>query len=548
MLDGLIVSSPLTLSATTVAAGQTLSGSVTVCNPTSARISLKGTALAARPPGGTDSGGPYGDLYDGPPLTIAAGAFQVITGGRMFTASDALGEWYAYVTLQDAAGNYDGDSTDADNKVTFTVVSEAAATNTASSSGAGTSSGSGSGTTGGNNGGNTSNGGTAPSGLHVVMGGTNGGGSIVDGAGNAIKLHGADRSGTEFACTYESGGNSDAGFPGFFDGLNTQEGVDQMLAWNINAVRVPLNEDCWLGLNGFPDNDTAANYQSAIVQWVNLLNQNGMVVVLDLHWAAPGTDATSTSVGQLPMADADHAPAFWTSVATTFKDDSSVIFDLFNEPYIMDWGCWTSGAPASANCAKDGNGNAYAVAGMATLLQAVRNAGATNVAILGGLGYSSDFSSWVQSVGSIPSLAAPLNGISIDNVAASWHAYDFGSQQTGCPSQYNNYAASQTCYSALTTAANTDITDVLDAGFPIVLGESGISAFSTASAAPFSAAQLTDLTTWYDGLLTWMEGQGQNYFAWSWNTDTDPVLITDDATGAPTPYFGETYQTHLKQF
>ena len=23
-----------------------------------------------------------------------------------------------------------------------------------------------------------------------------------------------------------------------------------MKAWNINAVRVPLNEDCWLGING----------------------------------------------------------------------------------------------------------------------------------------------------------------------------------------------------------------------------------------------------------------------------------------------------------
>ena len=32
--------------------------------------------------------------------------------------------------------------------------------------------------------------------------------------------------------------------------------------------------------------------------------------------------------------DEDHAPRLWTSVATTFKSDPAVIFDLFNEPYI----------------------------------------------------------------------------------------------------------------------------------------------------------------------------------------------------------------------
>jgi len=106
------------------------------------------------------------------------------------------------------------------------------------------------------------------------------------------------------------------------------------------------------------------------------------------------------------------------SVASAFKGNGSVIFDLYNEPNITDWSCWVSGAAASANCAQ-ANGSAYAVAGMATMLQAVRTAGAPNIAILGGLAYSQDFSKWVTSVQSIPSLPAPLDGISIDNVAAS---------------------------------------------------------------------------------------------------------------------------------
>ncbi len=389
----------------------------------------------------------------------------------------------------------------------------------------------------------TSSDGGLPTGLHTVRGTGGAVGHLLDGSNAVVKLHGADRSGTEFACTYEAGGAASAGYPGFFDGANDQAGVAAMAAWHINAVRVPLNEDCWLGINGLPFMDTAANYQAAITQWVDLLNKNGMVAILDLHWAAPGTTATSTTVGQLPMTDADHAPAFWTSVATTFKGNSSVIFDLFNEPFITDWTCWTQGAAASAGCAKDKSNTAYAVAGMATLLKAVRGAGATNVVILGGLGYSSDFSSWVTSVETIPTLPSPLNGLTLDNVAASYHAYDFNSAQSTCPGQYDGYSG--TCSSGAATAAATHVTDVLAAGFPLVIGELGISAFSASTAAKFTAAQITDLEGWLDSVMTWTEGQGQSYIGWSWNTDTDPLLVTDYA-GTPTPDFGVTYKAHLQ--
>lgn len=534
-LDGLVVSQPLQLSASTVAPGETLTGAFTLCNPTSADIALKGVDIAARPPGGTDPGGPYGDLSDGPALTVPAGQSRAIEAGRPITSSDALGLWYAYVTLVDQSGGYHGDSTLPDNKVTFTVVPVGGTTGTtggASTSGS-TSGGAGSGSGTG-----------APSGLHVINGATNGGGHLVDGASNVIQLHGVDRSGTEFSCTFQSGGDPDAGFPGFFDGLNDQAGVDNLLSWHVNAVRVPLNEDCWLGLNGLPVNDTAAHYQAAIEAFVNLLNRNGLIAIVDLHWVAPGNEITDG--GQLPMADADHAPAFWASVAATFAGNSSVIFDLFNEPYLTDWTCWAQGGPASANCAKDKQGNAYAVAGMASLLKAVRSAGAQNVVLLGGLAYASDFSSWVSAVETLPTLAAPLNGLSLDNVAASWHAYDFNSAQSGCPSQYNGY--NSTCNSGQVTADNSFVTDVLDAGFPVVIGELGISAFSAASEQPFSSGQLTELTGWLESVMTFMDAQGQGYVAWSWNTNTPPSLITDDATAAPTPEFGATYQAHLTQF
>jgi Cellulase (glycosyl hydrolase family 5) len=155
---------------------------------------------------------------------------------------------------------------------------------------------------------------------------------------------------------------------------------------------------------------------------------------------------------------------------------------------------------------------------------------------MGGLGYAQDFSKWVTSVQGIPSLPAPLNGISIDNVAASWHAYDFNSAYTQCPSQYNQPPySSQSCATAQQFATSSGITGVLSAGFPVVIGEMGISAFSSSTATTFSSSQLTALQGWLDGLMTYMEGQGQGYIAWSWDLDQNPVLITDFTTCSPTP-------------
>ena len=59
------------------------------------------------------------------------------------------------------------------------------------------------------------------------------------------------------------------------------------------------------------------------------------------------------------MADADHAIAFWTAVATAYGNQPNVIFDLFNEPFISDWNCWLVGGP----CAQDYDGGTYTAVG-----------------------------------------------------------------------------------------------------------------------------------------------------------------------------------------
>jgi aryl-phospho-beta-D-glucosidase BglC (GH1 family) len=370
---------------------------------------------------------------------------------------------------------------------------------------------------------------SAGTGLRVVMGSGGAPGHIVDGTGHAVQLHGADRAGSEWSCLYGS----------FFGGPTDQASVDAMKSWHINAVRLPLNEDCWLGINGVPSDYSGAKYQAAIKTYVDLLTSNGLYVILDLHWAAPGSEQAN---GQLGMADADHAPTFWSQVAKAYAGkNASVLFDLFNEPFVTDWACWLKGGA----CAKDYNGATYTATGMAALLKAVRTAGADNVVILGGLGYASDFSQWVAEVSSIPSLATPLDGVSISNVAASWHTYSDQSLQTQCPTQFNGYDPNLKCASGADTAKNYGIPAVLSAGFPVVIGEIGIGVYAS-STSPYSTTQAQYLATWLDGMLTWMDQQNQGYVGWDWNTVAPPLLISA-FDGTPTPYFGETYKAHVSK-
>src|SRR5205823_699377 len=125
------------------------------------------------------------------------------------------------------------------------------------------------------------------------------GNAIVDAAGRVVQLRGVNRSGAEYACA--------EGW-GIFDGpTDDATSIAAMKSWHINAVRLPMNEDCWLAINGVNAAYSGANYRNAIVQYVNDLNARGIVVILNLHFSAPGG---TIPTGQVPMADRDHSPAF----------------------------------------------------------------------------------------------------------------------------------------------------------------------------------------------------------------------------------------------
>lgn len=317
-------------------------------------------------------------------------------------------------------------------------------------------------------------------GLHVI------GNQIMTHTGPLV-FHGVDRSGAEYHCTQK--GKST------FDGPSDQASINAMLAWKINIVRVPLNEDCWLGINGEPANGTTATrYQQDVVNFVHLLRQNNLVVILDLHWTAPGK---GQALAQMSMPDADHASAFWSSVAGTFKDDPFIIFDLFNEPYINSWQCWLYGNTQSRFCKFAG----FPVAGMQTLVNAVRNAGANNLIMLGGLSYSNDVSAWIQFKPTDPK----------NNLVVSFHMYE------------NNGCSSIDCL-------NREIAPVA-ARYPIIMGEIG---------------EFDCTSNFLNTVMPWLDSHKISYLAWAWDTydcGAFPSLVSD-YKGTPTGY-GLGFKNHL---
>jgi hypothetical protein len=337
-------------------------------------------------------------------------------------------------------------------------------------------------------------GGPAPQ-LHVS------GNKLLNASGQQVILRGVNRSGAEYACVQ---GN------GIFDGEVDQAAVTAMLSWKVNAVRVPLNEACWNAESYVTAADAGTNYINAIKSYVSLLNSNGLVAILDLHW----TDGTYTgpSAGcssaqatcQKPMPDAAQAIPFWTSVANTFKGNDAVIFDLFNEPYASradnnnsaeGWQCWATGSPCT--------GISYPVAGMQQMINAVRGGGANNVIMLGGEEYANDLTGWLANEPTDPD----------HNLVASWHSYNF------------NTCSSQSCWTS-------QIAPVI-AQVPVIAGEIGEN--------DCAGGYITPLTTWLDS-------QNTSYLAWAWNADfncsSGPGLVTDYVPGDPTAY-GAAYKSHL---
>jgi endoglucanase len=428
----------------------------------------------------------------GPTVTVASESWNGAVATGASVSPGFIGSWngsngaptdFAVNGVRCGGGGSTGTTTTTTSRATTTTTSRATTTTTTSRA---TSTST---TTRATSTSTSQNTGSAPA-LHVS------GNKLLTASGQTYRLLGVNRSGGEFSCIQ---GN------GMWNGPMDQASVTAIRSWKVRTVRVPLNEECWLGIEGSP---SGSAYQQNVKDYVNLLISNGITPIVEMHWnygqysgqGAGCSDVKATC--QKPMPDAQYAPSFWTGVANAFKGNNAVVFDLFNEPFpdaaanwdsTAGWKCWRDGGTCT--------GISYQVAGFQTLLNAVRATGATNVVMVGGLRWSNDLSQWLTYRPTDPA----------GQLMAFGHVYNF------------NACIDTTCW-------NREWAPVA-AQVPMVLSEIGENDCGS---------------NFINGVMNWADSNGVGYLGWTWNNwdcSTGPSLITD-YSGTPTA-FGQGFRSHL---
>jgi aryl-phospho-beta-D-glucosidase BglC (GH1 family) len=371
------------------------------------------------------------------------------------------------------------------------------------------------------------------------------GNNLVDGTGHTVQLRGVNVSGLEAVSVM---GWSPSNPWGSSTGTPTPDWTT-IKSWGANAVRLPLNEASWLGLscvdyggigsvvtNGVKKQnspgqvvraDPGGNYQTTLLTTVYNATVSGLYVILDLHLAAPGAACPTM---QNAMADADHSIAFWTSLASAFKNYPNVIFELFNEPFLdqaplvgnSPWPVLLNGGGKITDFFAQTPTNpwyttityGWKTAGIQQMLDAVRATGATNVVLASSIAYSSALDGWLQYKPNDPA----------GQLGAVWHAYP----GKGYPTQVS-------CIGLPTCSARimVDAQNIRAAGYPVVITEYGDVIGGSTS-------------PWASVLLPFADANGISYLGWAWDNWSGMsanVLITN-AAGSPTAGYGTYVKAH----
>lgn len=267
--------------------------------------------------------------------------------------------------------------------------------------------------------------------------------------------------------------------------------------WKSNAIRLPVKESYWFGREKGQE-DGGAAYRELVDQAVRMVNDRGAYLILDLHrFGAPRSEHVD----------------FWREAAAKYKNQPGVLFDIFNETHSISWEVWRDGGwveerkkpadedtfLAAEEVAKGKAG--FHSPGMQKLVAAVRETGARNVIIAGGLDWAYDLSGIVNGYA--------LSDPSGNGIMYSTHIYNWKSDWAGM---------------------------VMGAAehYPIFVGEVGADV-KKMSFIPLERQE--DPSTWVPDMLGLIQKHRFHWTGWSFHPRTTPVLVSD-WNFTPTPFWG----------
>jgi endoglucanase len=133
-----------------------------------------------------------------------------------------------------------------------------------------------------------------------------------------------------------------------------------------NVIRIPVHPENWVN-----DKDYLWRYLDPIITWAG---ESNVYVIIDWHYI--GNIATGAGPEMPDIADKpkDLTLEFWQLTARYFREVPNVIFEIYNEPQSIGAEEWRSNA--------------------VEIVQAIREQGASQLVIVGGIDYGKDLS-WV---------------------------------------------------------------------------------------------------------------------------------------------------------
>jgi hypothetical protein len=323
------------------------------------------------------------------------------------------------------------------------------------------------------------------SGLHVS------GPLLLAGDGTRVILRGVNRSGTEYACVQGCG---------IFDGPSGAASVRAIAAWHVNFVRVLLNEDCWLGINGVKRAYSGMRYRQAIVNYVALLHRFGIYAEISLIWGAPGRDRATY---QPASPDEDHSPAMWASMASTFKNDPNVVLGPWGESEVNPQ-CYLVGGFCEATHGRAHR--AYVTAGMQQAVNVMRSAGYRGPIAISGNSYANNLSQWLAFEPRDP----------LQQLIAEAHVYG------------KNPCSSTLCFDQNMAPVAVRV--------PLIFGETG----ETWDGSDCGSTKISSF-------LHWADDHGVGYAAWAWDVSRNCQALIRGYGGRPAHGYGAFVKRYYTQ-
>ncbi len=259
--------------------------------------------------------------------------------------------------------------------------------------------------------------------------------------------------------------------------------------WGSNCIRLPLSQDRWFGWAQW-QTDGGEAYRKLVDQVLAEVRQRKGWLVLDLHWSNGGVKGKHMQQHAMPD---QYSKLFWEDLATRYKNDPVVLFDLYNEPRDVSWNVWQKGG--SVTNGVDGGGTVtYESPGMQGLVDAIRAKGAKNVVVIGGLDWAYDLTGVLQ--------GHEIKDPKGNGVMYASHIYPWKTDWDG------------------------KVGRVADR-HPVLIGEVGCE----------PDPKQEDPAIWAPRMLDWIEKRKIHWTAWCFHPTASPRMLKDwDYT--PTDYWG----------